>query len=277
MRSLHLFGREWLLPGGWVECAPAAGAGAVPTWVKGIGGAANPAGGEAQAQRPEVSIATDAAAHRVTCTWQGRELPWVLTRTLLVRADGAVEARYEATTHGKKRLPFLWSARLPFALDARTRLSFPEGSRLRVASAEGVVVGDEPADAKPAWPRLTLGEKLRDLGSPWSVPRRTVLDAWVDLGGSRATIQLWQGEERLTLTCDGGGVPYCGFSIDRRGRAASERGWLGRGARSRPALALRPALGAPDRFADALGDWKSVTWLAPGEVRRWTLTMRGGS
>ncbi len=277
MRSLHLFGREWLLPGGWVECAPAAAAGAVPTWVKGIAGAPNPVGGEAQVQRPETTVAAGSTAHSVTCTWRGHELPWELRRTLLVRPDGAVEARYEATANGKKRLPFLWSALLPFALDSKTRIELPEGNRLRLSSAEGVTPDDDGAETKMVWPRLTLDQKPRDLGSPWSVPRRTVLDAWVDLGGGRAAIALWQGEDRLTITCEGGGVPYCGVSIDRRGRSAGDRGWFGRGGRGQPAVALRPSLGAPDRFAEALGDWKSVTWLAPGESRRWTLTMRGGS
>jgi hypothetical protein len=335
VRSLHLFGREWLVAGpaapdgglmagaGWVEHAPAAAAGAMPEWVKGFGGRANAAGGEALRQRPEVALATESGAHRVTCTWRGRELPWELTRSLLVRQDGAVEARYEARTTGQAKLPFLWSAGLLFPLDAGTRLQLPEGARFRVSALEGAIAGPDPAaaparsasktpvrapsrtparsgsktparatsrtpsrtpvatvgrDPDPEWPRLRLDGKACDLGSPWSVPRRTLLTGWLDLGGGRSVLQVWQGDERLTITCDGGGVPYCGLTIDRGGTAtAPRRGMLGRMARGEPAVMLRPSLGAPDRLADALGEWKSMTWLVPGETRRWTLTLRGGS
>lgn len=330
VRSLHLFGREWLVAGpastdgspmtgsGWVEYAPAAAAGAMPDWVKGFGGRPNPAGGEALRQRPAVTIATEDGAHRVTCTWRGRELPWELTRSLLVRKDGAVEARYEARTTGQAKLPFLWSAGLLFPLDSATRLQLPDGARFRVSALEGATVGpDRPAPPRPAsrtparapsktparaasrtpartpsrtpipavvrepdpeWPRLTLDGRSCDLGSPWSVPRRTLLSGWLDLGGGRAVLQVWQGDERLTITCDGGGVPYCGVTIDRGGVAtAPRRGMLGRAARGEGAVLLRPSLGAPDRLADALGEWKSMTWLVPGETRRWTMTLRGGS
>ncbi|HRQ78577.1 MAG TPA: hypothetical protein PLY94_08245, partial [Gemmatimonadaceae bacterium] len=68
VRSLDLFDHEWLLPtsahtlpklnqapmaaAGWDECAPSAGGGQVPEWVKGVGGRALPVGGEARGQVP---------------------------------------------------------------------------------------------------------------------------------------------------------------------------------------------------------------------------------
>lgn len=295
IRSLHLFGREWLLGGGeagtaasggplmegagWDECAPAAGAGSLPEWVKGAGGRTNPEGGEARLQLPETSVVTDAGAHRVTCTWRGRQLPWVLTRSLLVRQDGAVEVRYEAQTTGRERLPFAWSANILLPLAPGTRVRLPDGARVRVASVSGAQLtwpGEKAGEG--TWPSLTLDAKRRDLGSPWSVPRAASLSAWVDLGAGRSTLQVWQGDERLTLTCDGAGVPYCGLVVDRAGNLTSgRRGMLGRAAKGAPALALRPSLGAPEGLAEALGDWQSMTWLAPGEPRRWTMTLRGGS
>jgi galactose mutarotase-like enzyme len=295
IRSLHLFGREWLIGGdelapaerrgdvmagsGWDECAPAAGAGPLPDWVKGVGGRTNPGGGEARHQQPEVSVATESGAHRVTCIWRGENMPWVLTRTLLVRQDGAVEVRYEALTTGREKLPFLWSANILLPLASDTRVHLPEGARMRVASVKGTApTWTTEKHGEATWPSLTLDARPRDLGNPWSVPRASLVNAWVDLGAGRSMLQIWQGEERLTLTCDGAGVPYCGLVIDRGGtETAGRRGMFGRAAKGRPAIALRPSLGAPDKYAEALGDWQAVTWLAPGEPRRWSMTLRGGS
>ncbi len=293
VRSLNLFGREWLLDdnivpgrtdslmarGGWDECAPAAVAGAMPDWVKGSGGRPNPEGGEARSQHPETIISTDEGVHRVTCTWRGKSMPWQLTRTLLVRQDGAVEARYEALTTGSRRLPFLWSANLVFPLTGDTRLKLPDGGRVRIEAVKGAKPLGEVNDSGGVWPRLTLNGKPRDLSRPWSVPRKTFFSGWLDLGSGRTMIQLMQGEECLTLTCDGAGVPYCGLVIDRRGHETGgvRRLLFSRWRTGAPAIALRPSLGAPGRFADALGDWQAITWLAPGEPRRWTLTLRGGA
>lgn len=293
IRSLHLFGREWLLSGsaaqmpdanrppmagaGWDECAPAAGGGVVPEWVKGVGGRVIPQGGEARLQQPEMSLHTDREGHKVTCTWRGQRLPWVLSRTLLVRPDGAVEARYEALTTGSTRLPFLWSAWMLFPLGEGTRLRLPDGGRLRIARLEGAAMQGDVMEGGGKWPRLMLDKKSRDLSSPWSVPRQTQLAAWLDLGVGRSMIQLWQDDARLTLSCDGAGIPYCGLMIDRSGATNAARSALGMRRGGTPMLALAPSLGAPDTYRDALGDWQSVTWIAPGEPRRWTLVIRGGA
>lgn len=293
VRSLHLFGREWLLGGGeaqlpkagrapiagagWDECAPSAGGGAMPEWVKGVGGRAMPVGGEARTQQPETALHTDHEGHKVTCTWRGERMPWVLARTLLVRPDGAIEARYEALTTGKDRFPFLWSAWMLFPFTAKTRLRLPDGGRFRIQSVAGATLQGGVMEGDGKWPRLVLDKRSRDLSNPWSVPRSTQLASWLDLGTGRSMIQLWQDDARLTLSCDGAGVPYCGVVFDRDGsQRAGERGLSFR-RRGAPALALAPALGAPDRYADALGAWQSMTWLVPGEPRRWTMTIRGGT
>ncbi len=293
VRSMHLFGHEWLFQGddaslpragrpvmsaaGWDECAPSAGGGAMPEWVKGVGGRALPVGGEARLQQPETSLHTDHEGHKVTCIWRGERMPWVLARTVLVRPDGAVEARYEARTTGTDRLPFLWSAFLLMPLTAKTRLRLPDGGRLRIASLTGAAMKGEVMEGEGKWPRLVLDGRSRDLSSPWSVPKRTQLHAWLDMAGGRSMIQLWQDDVRLTVTTDGAGVPYCGFFVDRDGtHHGSRRRITGRRSGS-PALALSPSLGAPDTYSSALGEWQSMTWLVPGEPRRWTMTIRAGS
>ena len=291
VRSLRVGGREWLMPegpgtdpqrgappiegAGWDECAPAAGAGTLPEWVKGVGGRPVPAGGEARTKAPEVSVRTAAEGHSVDCTWRGDRLPWMLKRRLLIRPDGAVEARYEAFATGEHRLPFLWSAHLLFPLASDTRLHLPEAGRLRLSSLTGAATPGA-IDAEAArWPRLTLDGKPRDLSTPWSVPRKTLLHGWVDLPGGRSSIQLSQGDARLTISADGAGVPFCGVVIDRSGTRSGVRR-LSFSRVPRPVLALIPSLGAPDGYAAALGEWQSVTWLVPGEPRRWSLTLRAG-
>ncbi len=289
VRSLRIGGREWLLPtnaettprtgalpiegAGWDECAPAAAGGSVPDWVKGVGGRPIPPGGEARTQAPAVAVRTTDDGHAVECTWRGERLPWELHRTLLIRADGAVEARYEALTTGTHRLPFLWSAHLVLPLTASTRLRLPDAARLRVAALSGAVAADAAGSEAAKWPRLTLDGKVRDLASPWSVPRRTLLQGWVDLSHGRTSIEVAEGDAHLAIATDGAGVPYCGIAIDRGGtRREKAPRRFSRG--SAPALVIAPSLGAPDRLAEALGEWQSVTWLVPGEPRRWTLTLR---
>lgn len=251
--SLRFGGREWL-GGGWLEWVPDARRQRDPSDLFAETGLLT-----------QTSLAADEEGQRVTSTWRGSDKPWELTRTILIRADGAVEASYEAVTTGTDRLPLLWSAPLRFPLTARTRIGIPDGGKLRVASVTGAVHASaaRPGDLTTAvaWPRLSLDQKPRDLSDPWSVPRRTLLNAWLELGGLRASLQLKQGDESLTLTFDGAGVPYCGLVIDRR----------------RPAVTLQPSLGAPDNYTDACGDWQSITWLTPGQPRRWSMTLRSGA
>lgn len=291
VRSLDLFDHEWLLPtspetrpalnqapmsaAGWDECAPSAGGGQIPGWVKGVGGRALPVGGEARAQVPDTQLSTDPEGHKLSCTWHGERMPWQLTRTLLVRPDGAVEARYEAQTNGKDRLPFLWSSWLTFPLTKLTRIRLPDGGRFRVASLTGAKLEGEVMEGDGKWPRLVMDEKSRDLSTPWSIPRKAQLGAWLELGPGRSMIQLWEGDKRLTLSFDGAGVPYCGVFIDRSGMHHARKVRLQK--IGTPTISLAPALGAPDNCKDALGDWQSVTWLVPGEPRRWSVTIRGGT
>lgn len=291
VRSLHSFGREWLFCGddlapkagrapqkgtGWDECAPSAGGGTMPDWVKGVGGLSLTVGGIARTQRPETTLVTDAEGHKVTCRWSGTQMPWTLERTVLVRPDGAVEARYEARNTGKERLPFLWSAWLTFPLSSRTRVKLPDGARLRVSALSGATVR-EGREVIAQWPRLMLDQRTRDLTTPWSVPAKTQLSAWVDLGQGRAVIQLIEDDERLTISCAGDGIPMCGVIVDRDGSQHTPRRRLLRPAKRTPTLSLVPALGAPERFSDALGNWQSITWLQPNEPRRWSMTIRGSS
>jgi galactose mutarotase-like enzyme len=285
--ALRVGGREWLLAprssaapsaeemvlagGGWDECAPAAGGGALPDGVKGQGSRTRvPRGGESRLQRPSVDLQTTSEGHALRMQWRGDALPWTLTRTLVVRRDGVVEAKYEAVALAKQRLPFLWSAHLLLPLSKSTRLRLPDASRFRIAGPE--VSDRTPVAVTTPWPRFEWEKQVLDLSAPWTLPKSRIVPGWADLTGGRATVQVQEGELSLAITTDGDGVPFCGVAIDRGGLRHGARGAFAR--KSPPALALSPSLGAPDRYADAMGDWASVTWLAPNEPRRWSMEFR---
>lgn len=290
LRALHLFGREWLLSGpsaparstehpaagyGWQECAPCAGGGEMPRWVKGAGGVLFPVGGETRGSVPETAVVTDAEGHKVASTWRGTRAPWVLTRTLLVRADGGVELRYEALTAGPERFPFLWSAWLAMPMSPDTRLQLPDGARTRFSAVRGCEVGADDEAGRARWPRATIGGRPRDLSTPWELPRGAQLTAWLDMAPGRSQVHVLEDDARLTLGFDGGAIPVLGVATDRSGTTRGRRSGLRRA--TRPALSVVLSLGAPDVYATALGDWQSMAWLVPGEPRRWTVTIRGGS
>jgi hypothetical protein len=268
VRSLQLAGREWLVQAvrssappssggvlagaGWAECAPTA---------------------DTHLPTPGVDLRTSAEGHQLTCVWQGDALPWTLTRTLLVRLDGSVEAAYDARTTGRDRLPFLWGACLLMPLDQQTRLRLPAATRFHVQAVTGAE-RDARANAAQPWPRLTLAGRVRDLSEPWQLPRSSMVTTWLDVAGSLA-LRVTQGERQLSVTVDGEGTPHCGLVLDRAGvRAGARVGAFSRGLG--PAFALMPALGGPDLSVESNGGAKTAAWLTPGKPRQWRMILRAG-
>ena len=269
VRSLQLAGREWLMQG-VRSSAPPSGGGVLA----GAGWAESAPTAETHLPTPSVDLRTSAEGHQLTCVWQGDALPWTLTRTLMVRPDGSVEAAYEARTTGKDRLPFLWRACLLMPLDQRTRLRLPDAMPYEVHSVTGAE-RDALATAVQPWPRLTLGGRVRDLSDPWQLPRSSMVATWFAVAGSLA-VRVTQGDRQLSVTMDGEGTPHCGLVLDRAGvRAGAKVGAFSRGLA--PAIALMPALGAPDPSVESNGGAKSAAWLTPGTARRWRMVVRAGN
>lgn len=253
VRSLQMGGREWLAPGeGWDE----------------------EAGGERRPPLRDVELRTGALGHMLRTVWRGDRHPWTLTRTLIVRPDGVVEARYEAVATGHERLGFDWRAHLLMPLEKSTRLKAPDATRFFVQATAGLAKGEAPSvppGAQP-WPRLALGERAHDLSRPWALPRAASVSGWLDLVGSRAPVQVTQGDRTLAVHTDGEHAPHCGLLLDRAGaRTGRKRGLFSRG--PAPALAVIPSLGAGDDASDRAGDARAPLWLVPGEPRKWTMTL----
>ena len=157
---------------------------------------------------PDLDLRTTAEGHSLRCTWRGDRLQWTLTRTLLVRPDGVVEARYEATNTGTQRLPFLWSACLLMPLGSQTRLKMPDATRFRVQSVLGVEEAQTGSVAQQ-WPRLAIKGSARDLSSPWQLPRGSMVTGWLDLAHARAALQVGEGAATLSIATDGSTPMIC--------------------------------------------------------------------
>lgn len=249
--------------GGYDECFPTVAACRIPGWVRGWGGVDLPDHGEVWSQVPELEIDTGPGGQAVVTTWEGRRLPYRLTRLARVTPEGAVAMTYHAVNDAADRIPFIWAGHPLLALRPDTRLLLPEGAPFRVASSHRLAMGD--ARSQHRWPFVRAAGRVLDFLTPWDVAREYACKLFVDMPEGRATIR--DGDHELEATFDTAEVPQFGLWINKGGWAPGRR---------KPYLnvGFEPCIGAPDALCDALGDWKRAQWLEPGEVRTWTVTWR---
>ncbi len=251
--------------GGFDECFPTVGACRVPGWVKQFGGYELPDHGELWSQEPAVDVRTGPAGQSVTCQWEGKVLPYRFARTVRVDGDGGVVLHYAAINDGKERLPFLWSSHPLFPLTSETTIHIPEGSRMQWFSSHGIDLGELRSEHR--WPLLRGGGKAYDFSQPWSVAKRYACKLFVEPTDGRVAVR--EGEHELLFTFDPRAVTHVGVWINKRE-------WTPfRDAPAACHIGVEPAIGSPDTLEDALGDWKSVAWLDPGETQHWSLEVRG--
>lgn len=250
--------------GGYDECFPTVAACRIPGWVRGWGGVELPDHGEIWSQVPEMEIDTGEDGTAVVTTWEGRRLPYRLTRLARVSPVGVVRMEYHAANDSSDRIPFIWSAHPLFALAPDTKLLLPEGSPMRVAASHKLEMGDGRSQHR--WPFVRAAGRVLDFLTPWNVAKEYACKIFLDPTVGKAALR--QGEDELEVTFDTAQVPCLGVWINKQGWTPFKR--------ERPYLnlAIEPCLGAPDSLADALGDWKRAQWLEPGEVRSWSVTWR---
>ena len=250
--------------GGFDECFPTVAACRIPGWVRGWGGVELPDHGEVWSQVPELEIDTGGDGQAVVTTWEGRRLPYRLTRLARVRPDSSVVMTYHAINDAADRIPFIWSAHPLLPLTPGTRVLLPEGSPVRVAISHRLVMGD--ARSQHHWPFVRAAGKVLDFLTPYHVAKEYACKLFVEMSVGCARIQ--EGDDELEVTLDTRDVPQFGLWINKGGWSPFKR--------ERPYLnlALEPCIGAPDSLSDALGDWKRAQWLEPGEVRTWSITWR---
>lgn len=282
--EMEMAGRQWLLhnesvpftppveggswaetadSGGFDECFPTVAPCRVPGWVRGWGGMDLPEHGELWSQVPEMQVDTGPDGQAVVTTWEGRKLPYRLTRLVRVTREGAVVMTYHAVNDAADRIPFIWAAHplLPFTPD--TKLVLPEASPFRVTAAHGIDMGDGRSQHR--WPFVRAGGRVLDLLTPHAMARDYACKLFVQPTHGWARMQ--QGGLELEVSFDLREVPYVGLWINRGGWGPSRKSRYTN-------LSIKPGIGAPDTLSDALGDWKSAQWLEPGEVKTWSTTWR---
>jgi galactose mutarotase-like enzyme len=283
--QLELGGRQWLwasdvtpysLPddnasydetadtGGYDECFPTVRACRVPTWVRSFGGAALPDRGELWSQAPAIDVRTSPEGQTATTTWTGRRMPYRFTREVRVTPTGEVTCDYEAANTGADRIPFIWSPRLMLPLTSTTRLDLPPATRMHVYAQHEIALGVGATDLR--WPMVRSAGKLLDMSSPWMVAKRYACKLFLEMREGRAAVI--QDGVRLDVSFSIEDVPHFGVWINRGAWTPFKRG------KAYSNIAFAPCIGSPDTLEEALGAWKSASWLEPGKSRRWSLTWR---
>lgn len=247
--------------GGFDECFPTVGSCRIPGWVRAFGGVELPDHGELWAQEPALEIRTGSEGQSAVLTWQGGRLPYRFQRSVRVSPTGEVHMDYAAINDGHERLPFVWSSHPLFPMTPETRISLPEGARLRVFARHEIELGEVRSEHR--WPYVRGGGKVYDFLVPYAVAKRYACKLFLDMTEGHAAIR--EGDVELSVRFDTREVPHFGLWLNKRGWTPFRR--------EEPYvnLAFEPCIGAPDTLADALGDWKSASWLEPGAERRWSL------
>lgn len=250
--------------GGYDDCFPTVAACKIPTWVRGWGGVELPEHGELWSQLPELEIDTGPNGQAVVTTWEGRRMPYRLTREARVGSDGSVSMTYHAVNDAPARLPFIWSSHPVFALTEQTKIMLPEGAPTRVCASHKIAMGDHRSMHR--WPFVRAAGRVLDFLTPFEVAKEYACTFYVDMPEGRARFR--EGDMELEVSFDTKEVGQFRLWLNKGGWSPFKR------ERPYSNFAFAPCLGAPDTLTDAMGDWKRAQWLEPGQVRTWTITWR---
>jgi len=221
--------------------------------------------GELWSQLPELEIETTDDGPAIVTTWEGRRLPYRLTRVARVKGDGSVVITYHAANDAEDRVPFIWSAHPLIPLSPQTKLLLPEGAPMRVWASHRLIMGD--ARSLHRWPFVRAAGKVLDFLTPYDVAKNYACKMFIDMPTGCARLR--EGDQELEVTFDTKEVGQFGLWINKAGWSPFKR--------ERPYfnIGFQPSVGAPDTLSDALGDWKRAQWIEAGQVRSWSVTWRG--
>ena len=248
--------------GGWDECFPTVGPGAVPGAPPGT--PLLPDHGELWSAVWTSSIYDRAEGTTLAGSARGTVFPYELQREITLDPHEPVARfRYRLRHTGGAPFPWIWSTHPLLNVQPGSVLTIPGVNQVKVAAVHGRE--DVRENDVVSWPGAIDGGSDR-----FTFPEN---GAWAmklfgDLGpeGRMAVTDPRRGE-RIEFQVRSEEVPQVGVWINCRG-------WAPPGRTPYYNLALEPCIGAPDRLDIAVRDWKTAQTLSPGEERQWTVEVR---
>lgn len=198
---------------------------------------------------------------------EGAALPYRLTRTLYFSAQDRLQMEYEAENLGEERMPYLWAAHPQFACGDEAEIRLPEQVTCVCNTLGELSWGWGAPETRFDWP-LALrpdGETVRiDRTGLASLKQARKFFVLPDTRAGWAGLVRCPEGDWLRIDWDPQKVPYLGV-------------WIDEGAISHmTAAAPEPMTGFYDSLALAW-EKKEITVLEPGEIHRWSLTVRTGT
>lgn len=179
--------------------------------------------------------------------------------------QAVVKFDYRMLNNGEHPVPWYWCAHPLLAVGSGATINIEDGMPMRIedsATREMVQPGQEQF-----WPNLQINdEQLIDLSRSFDhnssgsqIPRK-VFVRMPDSGA--ASVRLASGEQ-ITIRSHADQLPWLGLWINNGA-------WSGCGSAPYVNLGLEPATTPYDCINEAI-DNDAVSWLQPGEERRWSL------
>jgi galactose mutarotase-like enzyme len=200
---------------------------------------------------------------------EGRSAAYRFERQIRLPADGStVEIEYHLKNEGGEALPWYWCAHPLLAVESDVSIKIDGRMPLRIDDETTRKRAD--TDTEQFWPELLLrnGESL-DLENSFvanvaSRPFASKIFVRSPATGE-VSVLLDGGESQLTFQFDPDVLPWFGIWINN-GK------WSGCGSEPYTNLGIEPATSPYDCVSQAI-DNETVAWLAPGDERRWALSV----
>ena len=197
----------------------------------------------------------------------GRALQYEFRRTARLPRDGScLHLAYSLSNEETFAWPWFWSAHALVALDADTLVELPDDQPFRLDHS--TAQAGCSAVSEHRWPELTLSNGCKvDLSRGFDAPMpggQFASKVFVRSPASGAvTISATGTNESMTMHFDPTELPWFGLWLNNGG-------WAGNGFDAYRNLGLEPSTTPYDSVREAV-DNDAVSWIEPGETRRWSL------
>lgn len=205
---------------------------------------------------------------RLSMSVSGDTLDYRFSRVItLTENSPGIVIDYTFTNNGDFACPLYWCAHALLDVDSHTTIDIAGSQPYRIEGPASEFPQEEPSQH---WPLLRnsdtesvdLSRCFSDSKDAGSFACKLFVEA-PETGC--VSLHHSTGEESLTMRFDSTDLPWLGLWINNRG-------WSGCDAAPYRNLGIEPSTAACDRLGDAI-DARAIPWIAPGESRRWTLTL----